>query len=208
MERKVKLKAHLSGDSPRRVFTNFGYTFWRGEWTDLNKPTPALLKWLEGNEHITVREVPVGPLTSNASGREIQIDLIPVMTPVTLEKELGARGIEAKVIGKMSDTDRRETLKELILKENKDLAESISKEKIEHIPMDPTGPTSEDTAFIEPAWTKAELNKVENYHELQKIARGHGLSARGTKKALKSRILKRMSEQNPEIRRTRIWEQQ
>lgn len=194
MKRKVKLRAHLSEDSPRRVFTNFGYTFWRGEWTDLNKPTPALLNWLENNEYITVKEVPVGELTSDASGKVIQVDLIPVMMPIKIVKELEARGIEGKTYGPMDEEERRAKLRDLIIEENKALHESIQKEPLTIVPADPTGPTSEDTDFIEPTWTKKELDKVEDYRELQKIAKGLGLSARGTAKVLKSRILKRMSE--------------
>lgn len=194
MKRKVKLRAHLSEDSPRRVFSNFGYTFWRGEWTDLHKPTEALLKWLEGNEYITVKEVPVGELTSDASGNIIQVDLIPVMTPIKIERELNARGIPPVDIAKMTDEDQRGKLEELIKKENKALTESIKKEELTIVPADPTGPTSEDTDFIEPIWTKAKLEKIDDYREIQKISKELGLSAKGTKKALKGRILKRMSE--------------
>ena len=193
MERKVKLKAYVSEDHPRKYFSNFGYTFYRGEYVDLNKPPKALLDWIEQNEFITIKEVPVGPLTSEASGRIIQIDIVPAMGVIALERELKAAGYESKMYDSMDDDERREKLKELMIAENKELHASIQKEELTIVPADPTGPSSEDTDIIEPTWTNKDIESAE-YKELRKAAKAMNVSAKGKKETLRKRILKRMSE--------------
>lgn len=178
-EKKYRMKAFLKEDSPQRVFTNYGLTFWRGEWTDLPRKLPKqAMEWLEHHEYITLKKVLISDVTSDVSGREIQIDVIPVMTPTTLKRELEAR---KALKPRMKDDEMRAKLTELVKIETGLIVEPES-DKVE----EPKVPEKKKPS-------KDEIDGMK-YRELQKLAKSMGISTKGNNKQLKNRILKALPE--------------
>ena len=163
-EKKYHMKAFLKEDSPQRVFSNYGLTFWRGEWTDLPSKLPkSAMEWLEKNEYIELKKVLISDVTSDVSGREIQIDVIPVMTPVTLKRELTAR---KALKPKMTDGQMRAKLTELIK------AETGPADDIETMSDEVEGPSLGDKP------SKDVIDGMD-YRELQVLAKSNGFIRQG-----------------------------
>lgn len=182
-EKKYRMRAYLKETSARRVFSNFGVTFWRGEYTDLPSKLPKIaMEWLENNEHIELERIQISDVVSDAGVKEIQVDVVPVMTPITLKRELGAR--DALEPG-MTEDKMRKVLTACIRKESgvTEVKPNIRNETAEVTIDDSPGEPGT------PRYTEEQVRGM-SYRELQAALKSLGVSAKGKESILLNRLLK------------------